>query len=289
MCCYIHHANWKYFIVYSMRGHSCLEKKIVGHFSRTHVKYAAKAGSEALLLTVLFCIKRKKKKKKQGGVVCWISGLAPACQNNQDGQSLDSPRPSSRSNVLDATLPHHLSSTLGESRRSIGKTPHDYQETGLSPNHKVGRPPLRERSIQFLVSILAKFERPLRWGLYACPRWMLLALWPGLESTQTLGACLHIKHQVGICIQQAHQYSPPYRHTTILQGQSGKTGSCCHKTSTSRKCYSQGRKTKTEKCCDSEHLNPAKLTFKWKQLSPGLIFFWLERLLKKLLFCLVVL
>lgn len=81
MCCYIHHANWKYFIVYSMRGHSCLEKKIVGRFSRTHVKYAAKAGSEALLLTVLFCIKRKKK-KKQGGIVCWISGLAPACQNN---------------------------------------------------------------------------------------------------------------------------------------------------------------------------------------------------------------
>lgn len=67
MCCYIHHANWKYFIVYSMRGHSCLEKKIVGHFSRTHVKYAAKAGSEALLLTVLFCIKRKKKKKKSKG------------------------------------------------------------------------------------------------------------------------------------------------------------------------------------------------------------------------------
>lgn len=63
MCCYIHHANWKYFIVYSMRGHSCLEKKIVGRFSRTHVKYAAKAGSEALLLTVLFCIKRKKKSK----------------------------------------------------------------------------------------------------------------------------------------------------------------------------------------------------------------------------------
>lgn len=152
---------------------------------------------------------------------------------------------------------------FGESRRSIGKTPHDYQETGLSPNHEVGRPPLRERSIQFLVSILAKFERPLRWGLYACPRWMLLAMWPGLESTQTLGACLHIKHQVGICVKQAHQYSPPYRHTTILQGQSGKTGSCCHKTSTSRKCYSQGRKTKqnkTQKCCDSEHLNPAKLT-----------------------------
>lgn len=161
MCCYIHHANWKYFIVYSMRGHSCLEKKIVGRFSRTHVKYAAKAGSEALLLTVLFCIKRKKKKSK-GELFAGFLALLQLAKTTTGW-----PDPGfAQAEFKQQRFGRHAASPFiqhfGESRRSIGKTPHDYQETGLSPNHEVGRPPLRERSIQFLVSIVAKFERPLR-------------------------------------------------------------------------------------------------------------------------------